>query len=275
MPVSKRGFVLKRLFDKSKTRRKTHHMKLPISVVIITKNESLNIERCICSVRGWVSEVLIIDSGSQDNTIKIAEKLGARVLELPWQGFGPQKRQASHLTQYDWILSLDADECVSARLRDELISRFSSLDAKTGYFFPRRSWHLGRWICHGGWYPDRQLRLFHKAYSNWNEALVHERVICPQSAEFENDIEHFVFRSLSHQVQTNDRYSTLQAEEVMARGERFSLVRLMFKPIVKFVECYVVKLGFLDGLPGFIIAVGAGYSVFLRWCKVWEKENSK
>lgn len=250
-------------------------MKLAISVVIITKNESLNIERCISSVRHWVSEVLVVDSGSLDDTREIAQKHGARVIELPWQGFGPQKRQASKFTQCDWILSLDADERVSEQLRDELVARFSSLDPRAGYFFPRRSWHLGRWIRHGGWYPDRQLRLFHRAYSNWNEALVHERVICEQSGRFENDLEHFVFRSLSHQLQTNDRYSTLQAEELVARGGKFSLIRLLFKPIVKFVECYVVKLGFLDGLPGFMIAVGAGYSVFLRWSKVWEKENIK
>lgn len=247
--------------------------KLPLTLAIITLNEEDNIERCIKSVP-FASDIVVLDSGSQDKTLNKAADLGARVFSEAWKGFGPQKRRATELAKFDWVLNLDADEVLSPELQAEIFNRFSGLDSERGYLFPRKSFHLGRWITHGGWYPDRQLRLYHRAHANWSENQIHERVLVSKEESFQHPILHFVFKNLSAQIQTNNRYSSLQAESQFQRGDRFSLFKLIVKPWSKFLECYFLKLGFLDGLPGFIIAVGAGYSVFLRWAKIWEAQKN-
>lgn len=245
---------------------------IPLSVVIITKNEEVNISRALKSV-SWAGDILVLDSGSQDRTCEIAKTLGARVFSEEWKGFGPQKRRGVELAKYDWILSIDADEEVSEDLFREIQVEWSTLNLETGYRLPRKSFHLGRWILHGGWCPDYQLRLFNRKFSNWNENRIHEKVIATKTAEFKAPILHYVFKSKAHQVETNNRYSTLQAEEYFKQGGRFSFFKLLTKPLVKFIECYFLKFGILDGLPGFVIAVSAGYSVFIRWVKIWELQN--
>ncbi len=244
-------------------------MKLPLTLMVITLNEESNIERCLRSVP-FVDEVLIIDSQSSDQTVAIAEKMGAKVLQKAWQGFGPQKKWGTAQARNDWILSLDADEELSSELADEIKSKFEQLNSKVGYQFPRRSFHLGRWIAHGGWYPDRQLRLYNRQFSNWPDSEIHERVQAPQVETFQSNLNHYVFKNLSHQIQTNDRYSSLLAQQDFKAGKRFSFFKLCLKPWSKFFECYLVKLGFLDGLAGLVIAVSAGYSIFLRQAKLWE-----
>ncbi len=248
--------------------------KLPLSLTVITKNEEKNIERCLRSVP-FASEIIVVDSDSTDQTRELAQKLGAKVLVEAWKGFGPQKQFAVEKAQYDWVLSLDADEALSPELSEEILSRFSSLDEKTAYQLPRRSFHLGRWIHYGGWYPDRQIRLFNRKFSHWDQAQIHEKVETEKTDQFQSPILHWVFKNLSHQVVTNDRYSGLQAEDLFSRGKRFSLYYLIVKPPSKFFETYFLKRGFLDGLPGFLISVSAAYSVFLKWAKIWELENKK
>lgn len=266
------GAIAAATFDKRACDLNTIGMKLPLSVVVVAKNEARNIERCLRSV-AFAEETLVIENESTDGTAQLAQKLGARVLREPWRGYGPTKAFGARAAKFDWILSLDADEAVSPELAAEIAAVFKDLDAEAGYEIPRRSFHMGRWILHGGWYPDRQLRLFNRRYSMWNDAKIHEKVICPKTSRLKSDLEHFVFRDLHQQIETNNRYSTLQAEEWIEQGKRFVFWRLIFKPGTKFVETYFWKLGFLDGMPGFIIAVGAAYSVFLRWSKVWEKQK--
>lgn len=247
-------------------------MKLPLSLVIITLNEERNIERCIRSVP-FASEVVVVDSGSQDRTCDTARSLGAQVVQKAWLGYGPQKRFATSLARHDWILSLDADETLSPELVNEIQALFPNLDPKAGYEMPRKSFHLGKWIRYGGWYPDYQLRLYNRQHSNWPEAQIHERVQAPKVQRLKAPIEHYVFANLADQVMTNNKYSSLLAEKDLKTGKNFSLAKLIFKPISKFLECYILKLGLLDGLPGFIIAVSAGYSIFLRWAKISEIET--
>lgn len=246
-------------------------MKIPISLVIITLNEEHNIQRCIRSVP-FASEVLVVDSGSRDGTCELARVLGARVLHKSWTGYGPQKKFASEQAQNDWILSLDADETLSPELAKEIQERFAQLNPETGYEMPRKSFHLGRWIGHGGWYPDYQLRLYNRRFCNWPDTQVHERVQASRVERLKSPIQHFVFPNLAAQVATNDRYSSLLAEKDFQNGKRFSLLKLVFKPWTKFFECYFLKLGFLDGVPGLVIAVSAAYSIFLRWAKIGELE---
>lgn len=261
--------------DKVQKSIESEVVSLPISLVIIAKNEADNIRRCIQSVP-FASEVLVVENGSTDRTRELAEAAGARVLSREWAGFGPQKRWAAEQAKHDWVLALDADEALSPELAREIHENFSGLNPKAVHFMPRLSWHLGRWIRHGGWYPDFQPRLFHRKHSQWTLDQIHERIesaeATTQKSYFKNPVEHFVFKSLSHQVVTNDRYSTLQAESYVAGGGKYSCFKALVKPWVKFIECYFLKLGFLDGYPGFVIAVGAGYSVFIRWAKIWEIE---
>lgn len=249
-------------------------MKLPLSLVVITLNEEANLGRCLASVP-FADEVLVVDSFSTDLTSEVAKRWGAKFLRKAWEGYGPQKAYANAQAKHDWILSLDADEALSPELQAEILARFAELDPETGYEFPRKSFHLGRWINHGGWYPDYQLRLFNRKHSTWSDAALHEKVQVKSKARFRSDLLHWVFRDLSHNVVTNDRYSTLGAQNLRSKGKRFSLLKLIYKPWVKFIEAYIVKLGFLDGLPGFIIAVGAAYSIFLRHAKLWELELRK
>lgn len=247
--------------------------QLPLSLVIITLNEEKKIKACIESVP-FASDIVILDSFSKDKTKEIAEALGARVYQQEWLGYGSQKLKATELAKHDWVLSLDADERLSVELQDEIKSLFTEVkSADVGYLIPRISFHLGRWIHYGGWYPDFQLRLFNRTKSNWDIASIHERVLAPTTQKLKHPIQHYVFTSISHQVLTNDKYSSLQANELFHKqAQRFSLFKLLTKPVVKFIENYFFKRGFLDGMPGFIIAVGSAYSVFLKHAKLWEKE---
>lgn len=245
---------------------------LPLSVVIITKNEERNLPRCLESVK-WADEVLVVDSGSTDATVEIARRHGARVLLETWRGFGPQKAFASLQAKHDWILSIDADESVPRELENEIARRLSTLDERSAYALPRLSLMWGKPIRHGGWYPDRQVRIFNRRYANWDQAPVHEKVHAEKTGRFEHHLLHYVFRDVAHQIDTNNRYSGLLAEKDLAAGKRFRLWKLVFKPYFKFFENYLWKRGFMDGLPGFIIALNSAHSTFLRWVKIWESER--
>lgn len=246
--------------------------KLPISLVVITFNEEAHIERCIRSCP-FVDDVVVVDSFSTDRTVEIAEKSGARVFTEKWKGFGPQKAFAASQAKNSWVISLDADEFLSPELAGEIAAKFSGLDPEAGYLFPRLSFHLGRWIKYGGWHPDFQFRMFNKEKSQWDSAIVHEKVKVKREIKMQNNLLHMVFDDISDQVRTNDRYSGLGAQSLFERGRKFSYFHLVTKPMTKFVETYFVKAGFLDGLPGLVISVGAAYSVFLKWAKLWEIER--
>ena len=250
------------------------HAKTPLSLAIICLNEAANIERCIRSVP-FASDVVVLDSRSTDRTREIAVALGARVFDEEWRGFRAQKQRAVDLCAHDWVLSLDADECLSAASAQEIEVLLKCPLAGDGFEFPRLSWTLGRWIRHGGWYPDWQLRLFNRKRASWQGGEhVHERVSAENVSRLREPIEHYPFENLAEQIATNNRYSGLGATEIFTRGRKFSLVKLIWKPISKFLETYLVKRGFMDGLPGFIISVGAAYSVFLKFAKLWELQRA-
>ncbi len=246
-----------------------------VSLVIITLNEEANIERAIQSVP-WVDEVVVLDSGSTDRTVEIAQRLGARTFVESWRGYRDQKVRAADLAQNDWILSLDADEALSAEAaavaREFLDS--SKQNLFDGVEFTRVSFNLGRWIRHGGWFPDRQLRLYHRQRAGWRAGHVHERVEASRVLRVPASIQHWPFATHAEQVNTNNNYSTLGAKDLLARGKSYSHVKLVFKPVSKFIECYFLKRGFLDGWAGYVIAVGAAYSIFLKFVKLREMEQN-
>lgn len=249
--------------------------KLPICLSIITKNETKNLRRCLQSAADIVSEIVVVDSFSTDDTLEIAKQFGAKVFSEEWKGFGLQKQSATDKSSYEWVLNLDADEALSAELRQELVKLFEQSPSEDAYEIPRLSFHMGRWIRHGGWYPDYQTRLFQKSKAKWSTATLHEKIECTSKGRLKSSIEHFVFRDLVHQIEANNRYSSLGAEALHEKGKAFSLLLLIFKPWSKFLETYIWKRGFLDGVPGFVIAVGAAYSMFLRHAKLWELKNLK
>ena len=244
-----------------------------VSLVIITLNEERNIERAIRSC-SWVDEIILLDSGSRDRTVEIAKGLGAKTVVEPFRGFRAQKERANELSSHDWILSLDADEALSSELSQELQSILAQGEPVwDGLEIPRLSFYLGKWIKHGGWYPDYQNRFFHRKRARWVGGHVHEKVELKNSVRARFPIHHWVFRDISHQVQTNDFYSTKGALELFERKVPMSLFRMITKPPFKFIETYLAKLGFLDGWPGFIISTSAAYSMFLKYAKLWELER--
>ena len=248
--------------------------KVTISVVLISLNEESNIARALDSV-SWAADVVVYDSGSTDATVDIAKKMGAKVIEGKWLGFGKTKKLASGHAKFDWVLSIDCDEELSPELAAEIAHKLPQLNETLAYRVPRLSNYLGRWIRYGGWYPDLQSKLFNRKFSNWNEAEIHEKV---EAAGYENLVaclNHYVFKNIEAQVRTNNRYSSLQAEDMHSKHRKFSWFHFFTKPLVKFVECYILKRGFLDGYAGFVIAANARYSVFLKWAKLRELEMRK
>lgn len=248
-------------------------IKTPITVALIALNEEQNIQRVLSSVQ-WADDIVVYDSGSTDNTIEIAKKMGARVVQGAWLGFGPSKRMAVQHAKCDWILSLDCDEEVDASLKQEIQQKLSSLNPEIAYRLPRLSRYMNRWIHYGGWYPDYQTRLFNRNFANWNESKIHEKVEAKSYEKFVSHLNHYVFSDIADQVQTNNKYSSLQAQQMWDAGRRFSLFHFLTKPYVKFIECYIWKRGFLDGWAGYVIARNAAYSVYLKWVKLKELEGS-
>ncbi len=250
---------------------------VPLSLVVIAKNEARNISRCLNSCELIVDRVVVVDMQTNDNTRELAEGLGARVYLEEFKGFVEQKQVATDRARCNWVLNLDADEALSPELLAEILEIFERGEPSDvdGFLLPRRSFHLGRWIRFGGWYPDYQLRLYHRGRARWGGGLVHERVQAAKVKKLQHPILHWVFKDLTEQIGTNNRYSSLGALELHRKGKKFSLGALMFKPISKFLETYIWKLGFRDGMAGLVIAVGAAYSVFLKQAKLWELERLK
>jgi len=249
-------------------------MRPPISACIITYNEEKNIAACLESI-SWVEEIIVVDSLSSDRTVELCRKYTDRVHLKEWQGHVRQKNYALQLARHEWVLCLDADERVSPELRREIEECLSTENRSAdGYYFPRHSFYLGRWINHGGWYPDYKLRLFKKSRGRWGGKDPHDRVLLDgDGAYLQSDLLHYVYRNLSHQLQTVDSFSSITAAGLDADGERFSPARLVLRPIFKFIGTYVIKRGFLDGLPGFIISVASSFYVFLRYAKLWELQQ--
>lgn len=246
-----------------------------VSLVVITKNEELNIQRCLQSV-SWASDIVVLDSESTDRTCEIAERCGARIFREKFRGFRAQKERATELAKHDWVISLDADEVLSLELNQEIQKLIKENQLHVdGYQIPRLSFHMGKWIRHGGWYPDYQLRFFNRKKCKWVGGAVHESVKGENIKKCQNPIHHYVFRSLTHQVQTNNLYSSYGAVDLLEKKRRFGLHLLILKPISKFLETFLLKRGFMDGVEGFIISVGAAYSVFLKYAKLRELKKGR
>jgi len=226
-----------------------------ISIVIITKNEESEIADCLESVV-WADEIVVVDSHSTDRTVEIARRFTSRVEKREFTGFTEQKRFATGLAHGPWILNIDADERVTAELRDEILAALDGGASTAGFLIPRLTWYLGRFVRHGTWYPDRKLRLFRKESGRWVGGSVHESLDLDGPVEaLRNPILHYSFRTLADHHATIDRFTRLSARDLALRGRGGSVFRLLIHPPATFIKSYLLRLGFLDGWRGLVIAV--------------------
>lgn len=250
---------------------------LPLSVVVVAKNEAANLPRCLASVRGWVADIIVVLNDTTDGSEAIARGAGAQVHHVPWRGYRDTKNAALDFAWHDWVLSLDADEEVSPALRHDIEAFFARADrdAFCGAKFPRKVWFIDRWITHGDWYPDYSLRLFRRDGARWGgDEFVHEKIECSGPvAKLRGDLHHYSFPTLASHVAKINPFADLFVRQQQARGTRFTPTAAVFRPCWRFVRAYVLRRGFLDGFPGFYIAWATSFATFVRYSRLYEAEH--
>lgn len=245
-----------------------------LSAIVITKNEAAKIGACLDSV-SFCDERIVVDSGSSDDTVALAEARGARVVQHAWNGFGPQKNFALSLARGEWILSLDADERVSAALAEHIRKAIDDGDAD-GYEMPRLSTFCGRPMRHSGWYPDYVLRLFRRGMGRFTNDPVHERVICEgRLGRLSEPLIHHPVGRLEDALSRMDRYSTAGAEMILESGRKVSFSTGILRGSWAFFRTYFLRLGFLDGREGFLLAVANAEGTYYRYMKAWLKGRER
>jgi glycosyltransferase involved in cell wall biosynthesis len=242
----------------------------PISATLITHNEEINIAEALQSL-SWADEIVVVDSGSTDATLDICRRFTDRIIHRDWTGYVDQKNFAVDQARHDWIFSLDADERPSLELCAEIRELAQIGFPESGYYIPRVAFFMGRWIRHGDWYPDYQLRLFDRRHGKWRGGRVHESVkINEKPGILNGEIHHFTYRSLSDYLGRLETYSSLAALDCQQQGKSATPLKLLGNPIAAYIKAYLLKCGFLDGIPGFAVAVMGAVSVFFKYAKLYE-----
>jgi len=251
---------------------------VPLSVVLITHNAAAQLAECLASV-AFADEVLVVDSGSDDGTVALATRYGARVVAKEWLGYGRQKQFAVEQAEHDWVLCLDADERVSPELAASVVRALQSPAAPV-YRMARRNRFLGRWLQHGEGYPDWSVRLFDRRHARWSDDEVHEKVACaaspaPAVGTLAGDLLHESGEDLGRYLEKQNRYTALAAQALHRRGRRAGLAVLALSPLLRFIKFYLLRLGFLDGLPGLVhISIGCMNS-FMKYAKLIELHRNQ
>jgi glycosyltransferase involved in cell wall biosynthesis len=243
--------------------------RAPLSAVLITRNAASVLEPCLDSL-GFADEIVVVDSGSSDGTTELAARKGARVVQKEWLGYGRQKQYAVEQASHDWVLCIDADERVSQQLRAS-IEKALAEPVSPVYRMPRRNRFLGRWLAHGEGYPDWSPRLFNRLNARWSDDLVHEKVLFAVTpGTLEGDLLHDSYDDLSTYLERQNRYTTLAARQAYEQGRSANVLYLLFSPVVRFIKFYIMRLGFLDGLPGLMhISIGCMNS-YVKYMKLME-----
>lgn len=245
---------------------------IPLSAIIITLNEEKNIGRCIESVKNVADEIIVVDSFSTDRTKEICTSHGIRFIQNEWKGYSAQKNFAQDLASHNFIISLDADEALSNEL-SESISAVKNLDVIQIYSFNRLTNYCGKWIRHGGWYPDIKTRMYDRRKSKW-EGSIHERLLFPDGEKvtlLKGDCHHYTFYTVEEHRKQVEKFTTLMAEEEFSKGRQASWLRVVFGPVVKFIRDYIIRGGFIDGKEGFLISRISAYATFLKYSKLRKK----
>jgi glycosyltransferase involved in cell wall biosynthesis len=242
--------------------------------VLITRNAAAVLEACLESL-AFADEIVVVDSTSSDATPEIAARHGARVVRKEWLGFGRQKQFAVEQATHDWVLCLDADERVSPRLAASIAAALAA-PASPVYRMPRRNRFLGRWLSHGEGYPDWSPRLFNRLNARWSDDLVHEKVLYAVTpGTLQGDLLHDSSDDLTAYLDRQNRYTTLAARQAFEQGRSAGMVHLVFSPLVRFLKFYILRLGFLDGLPGLLhISIGCMNS-YMKYAKLIELRRAE
>ena len=244
-----------------------------VTVTIITLDEATHIADAIDSA-AWADEIIVVDSGSVDDTLAIAGAKGARTETRAWSGYVDQKNFAAGLASHDWIFSLDADERIPPALASEIRTLLSTEPPHSGYRVPRVTYHLGRWVRTTDFYPDYQTRLYDRRKARWRGRHVHESVtVDGQSGQLTTELEHYSYRDLSDHLDRINAYSTLAAQQMHESGRRAHALDLLVHPPAAFLRNYVLRRGFMDGTAGLTLSIVNAYSVFLKFAKLWELQR--
>ncbi|MBA3830001.1 MAG: glycosyltransferase family 2 protein [Taibaiella sp.] len=242
-----------------------------ISVVIITLNEQKNIDRCLASVKNIADEIVIVDSYSKDDTLKIAASYGARIIMQDFLGYGAQKNFANQQASHNWILSLDADEALSTELRDSIIKVKVHPEYDT-YSLTRLTNYCGKWIRHCGWYPDKKVRLFDKTKGVWKGEKIHEywepKNDDSKIGELAGDLLHYSYYTVSDHIIQLEKFTDIAAREAVAQGKDCSIWKIVVGPFWNFFSNYIIRLGILDGAAGYLICKITAYATFVKYAKI-------
>lgn len=254
-------------------------MQVNISAVIITFNEEKNIERCILSVKDIVDEIVVVDSYSKDATKSICEKYQVNFIEHAFEGHIQQKNWAKDQAKFDFILSLDADEALNEKLKESVLAAKNDWQSDS-YQMNRLTNYCGKWIHHSGWYPDTKLRLFDRNKGAWGGNNPHDKYIPEKGSKIgflKGDILHYSFYTREEHLKQIDKFSDIASKALFEKGKRSSRLKIIYKPIARFIKSFLLRRGFLDGKAGFDIARFSGYANYLKYTKLlnMQKSNAK
>ena len=250
--------------------------KLPISVCLISGAEAARIGRCLDSVAEWVQEIVIVlNDDARDGTEEIALKYGAKITRQPWAGFRDQKNRALDRATQPWVLALDADEEVSPELRASIRHFFAGDHERfAGGYFARKVWFLGRWITHGDWYPDHVLRLFRAGQGRWGGSPEHCHVeLAGATVKLRGDLHHYTNPSIGSYVTKINYFADIFLQRQLDDGRRWSAPATVIRSGWRFIRAYFIRLGLLDGYPGFFIAISTAYATLVRHSRLYEHEH--
>jgi len=251
-------------------------MSVNISIALITLNEEANLARTLESVqplvRDGLGEIIVVDSGSKDHTLEIARSFDAKVFSEPWKGFAAQKNSAMEKASGDWVLQLDADEAMERELADEISHELGQAGNLVGYSIPRKNFFLGRWIKHGGFYPDPKLRLIRRGAGKFEEYGAHPTIkVEGETGRLKHALVHNAYPTLRGYIEHMNSYSSSGAEVAVAKGHRgFNLLNIVVRPKLTFIYNYIFRLGFLDGREGFLLHMYHAVYVSWKYAKAWE-----
>lgn len=253
--------------------------KPTLAVALIVKNEALHLDKCLQTVHDWVDEIVVLDSGSSDETEQVARRYTEKFyVNAQWPGFGPQRQLAQSYVQSDYVLWLDADERVTPELKQSILQAVATNRPDTLYQFARLSWVFGRFIRHSGWYPDRVLRLYPTQLTRYNDALVHEKVQVEPHMKVETlvgDAIHYTYNDVHHYLVKSAGYAKAWADQRQAKGKQASLSQGIVHAVGCFLKMYLLKRGFLDGKQGFLIALLSAHSTFVKYADLWARDNDE
>jgi glycosyltransferase involved in cell wall biosynthesis len=254
-----------------------------LSVVVITLNEEKNLKRCLDSIKNVADEILVVDSLSTDNTVKIAEECGAKIILQKFLGHIEQKNFAAQQASNNWVLSLDADECLTPELENS-IKEVKTNPSKSAYRFPRLNNFCGTWIHHSGMYPDAKIRLFNRTKGEWTGENPHDKWVLSNKNEkdgfLNGDLQHYSVNSISEYVKKIERYTEIASRLRVEKGKTYSILKIMIVPQWKFFMDFIVRLGFLDGYAGWMVCKLNAMETMIKYAKTrqyaqWKKEGKQ